>query len=70
MNGSKIRELRLVAVSKRVKVLLTESAERGLILLTDKLLIQDGFQELVLISWEFLLRVQSKTWPLECGSAE
>eukprot|EP00930_Biecheleria_cincta_P003118 TRINITY_DN104055_c0_g1_i1.p1 TRINITY_DN104055_c0_g1~~TRINITY_DN104055_c0_g1_i1.p1 ORF type:complete len:613 (-),score=63.61 TRINITY_DN104055_c0_g1_i1:266-2104(-) len=70
LNGVKKRELRWVGGSKRIEVLLTESAVRSLVTLTDELNIHDGFQELVLISWEFLLRVQSEALPLECGSAE
>ena len=70
LDGSKRKELRLIGGSKRVEVLLTEVAVRSLILMTDELAIRDGFQELVLLSWEFLLRVQSESLPMEKGTAE
>ena len=70
LNGVTRRELRLVGGSKRIEVLMTEHALHTLVTMADNLQLHDGLQEVALLAWVFLLRVQSEALPLETGTAE
>lgn len=70
LDGSRKRELRIFGGAQRVEVLLNGSVIQGIVELADKCGVNDGFQELALLAWEFLLQVQSEGIPVEKGSAE
>ena len=70
LDGVRKRELRKFGGSKRIELMLSDSLVHSLVHLADGLFITDGFQELCLLAWEFLLRLQSEGLPLEKGDAE
>eukprot|EP00959_Pyramimonas_sp_CCMP1952_P042289 884407-Pyramimonas_sp.AAC.1 len=61
--------MRFTSGPARVSQLLTSPILNKVVQLAVAANVQDGFQELVIISWAFLLRGQSEGIPLEAGTA-
>ena len=68
LKGANQRELRLFGGAKRIEVLLDNDVVQKLVKLTDEPCVNDGFQVLTLLSWEFLLRVKSEGIELKLGT--
>ena len=67
VTGIRKRNLRFTGGPSRTEFLLTSALVHKVVSIADALRVQDGFQELCVIAWWFLLRVRSEGVPLQAG---
>ena len=67
VTGIRKRNLRFTGGPSRVESLLTSALIHKVVSTADSLRIQNGFQELCVIAWWFLLRVSNEGIPLQVG---
>ena len=67
VTGIRKRNFRFTGGPSRVESLLTSALIHKVVSTTDGLRIQNGFQELCVVAWWFLLRVSNEGIPLQAG---